>query len=321
MNNNDDPLVYQPDPDDFSFTFRNIVKGYANIGLLLRDKAKIQDAMQCYATICGNQAAAETFQPENTAAQLKSVIPRLQRAARYWQKEPEHADFQRDYANLVRMAYDDVAGPLAVIDEATNVLKKHMNESSSAESTMGVATGLSFDDLQHAYKTLDRMRSYLKGFSEPMRDIATLGNMGVGGSDDSLVDKQFLGRHVAKREKNSDRDTELLFYGIVGILSAEKETILQELAKVQPANEAESLRASFEAVTRRISEYAKFAIDDPKRAVSLLQADIPECLKAFTVVKEKLNSDEFSVIDSLLHCIRSLQLSGPNKDGTSASQL
>jgi|GEM_PF-4631914 len=308
----DDVTVIKPDPDDYSFTFKNIQNGYAAIEVLLRGKAKIRRAIECYAKICDHPVAAEQFSPENSAEYLKSGIRRLRRAAEHWKHDPQNNDFQKVYAQLVGMAYTDCAGPLALIDEATNVLKKAIDEDHKPDSTMRVAMGMSDQELQQSYVVMSRIRLIIKRFADSWRDVSTIGNMVIGPNDEGMG--RMLGRPVKSQEKNEEFTREALFWGITGMLCAEKDTILSALAKVQPPAEGERLREGFLSVTDRISDYARFAIEEPKRAVALMQADIPRCLAAFGEVQKQLNGADYGTMDVLIHCVSSLRDEGPDKN-------
>lgn len=309
MSDEDEPLSHRHGSEDYSFSYDHIKKGYANVELLLRGKARIKEAMEIYGKICDNPAAAEAFMPENTVDRIKTHLSRLRLAARFWQKDPGNTDFQRDYARLAQMAYVDAADPLPVLDEVATVIKRHMQAMLDPDSSMGAVTGLSMEELERSYKTIDRIRQHLNNFSEDMRKISTIGNVGVGTKGNASAAQKFLGR-VVKEEANPDFETEAMFFTISGLLHSEKDIIIEELAKVQPKEEADKLTHAFSNIAARISDYSKYAIDDPKRAVALMQADIPDCIEAFKVMKKQMNSTEYGTMDLLMECVESLRSEG-----------
>lgn len=308
----EEPQHFKPGPEDFSFTFKDIAKGYANAELLLKSKARIREAMECYGEICENPAASQRFMPENTMEQLKTNLSRLRLAARFWQKDPKNTDFQRDYAKIAQMAYVDAADPLPVLDEVATVLKRHIEELSDPDSTMGAVTGLHIDELRRAHRTIERLQLYLHDFAEKMRKIATIGNVGIGADTDSPFAKRFLGRPI-KPINNPNFEAEANFFAISGVLHSEKDVILREIDAMQPPEEVESLRTAFVNMAQRVADYATFAIDDPERAVLMIQPEIPACLKLLKILKDKSNSDGFDTTDILIGCLEGLRPQGRGK--------
>jgi len=294
----------QPQAEDEKSTFGDIFQGYGSIALLLHSEKEINQALECYRIIVDNPAAAAEFSPENTAEQLKKAMSRLRLAADYWQKEPENTNFQKDYARLLEMACADVAGPLAVIDEAAHVIHRHLSENAKPESTMSAVSELSTKQLQKAYRTLDVIRSQLSDFARPLQLRATFGNIVTGLREENPVTKRILGRPAFVG--NPHYKQEVLFAAVIGILDSERNHILQEIAKMEPKAEAESLKQAFEGVTRHISDYAKYIIDDPKLALTLMQGYIPKCLKALEMVQNAM-PEPYTGIMLLVSYVEQLQ--------------
>lgn len=302
--------VHQPDPEDFSFSIKNIQKGYALIHLMARNPQMAQ-AIDNYRKISGSPVAAQALMPEYSSRSLARHIRDLRRAATQWKKDVagDEGQFQRSYRQLVKAASDDCEPALAAVEEMAGMFKRALSEEGDHRTLLTIA-GVEREELISNYRHLSRLRHALKNFMASIAPVHEVGNMVIG--PDTEEARRMLGRPV-RRQDNPNFENEVRFFGAIGMLGEEKEEILQELAKVNPPERAAELRSSFLRVCDALTGYATFAVEDPKRAIAAMQKDIPGCLDAIAKVQEQLGGADAGALEILSHCIGSLKRSGPDQ--------
>ncbi len=309
----DDVKVFSPNPDDSSFYFKSIQKGYAAVALSLPG-GPMRQAVDCYRKLAENPAIADTLGSESTGETLKKHLSKLRRNARFWQKEMSGnpGQFQREYASIVKMAHDDCIPPLAAVQEAADTLHRALEDTGPAASARAVA-GVSENSLKIAYAHMNKLRKVLQSFTDTMRPIFVEGSLVAGSSDDNRIE-EMLARPIQKRDRNPDYEQEVMFLGLIGILESERPNVLAIMEKMPKDAETTALTEHFAMFCGTLASYAKYGIEDPKRAITLMQRDIPGCLEALRRVKQHQGESEFGLVDVLEHCIGSLQQSGPGED-------